>query len=81
MDFIWFIFVGLIAGWLGESLMGSHGAGLVVSIIHGVLGAVIGGSIFRYFGLSSGGGFAGSILVATTGAVLLIFVLRAIRKV
>lgn len=81
MGFFWFLLIGLLSGWLAESLMGKNGAGLIQSIIHGMLGALIGGALFRYFGIYSGGGLGGSVLVATTGAVLLIFVLRAIRKV
>ncbi len=81
MEFLWFVLVGLVAGWLAESLMGSHSCGLMVSIIHGVLGAIIGAYVFSYFGLMSGGGFGGRILVATCGAAILIFALRVIRKV
>ncbi len=81
MDLLWFLLVGLIAGWLAESLMRSQGCGMVVSIIHGVLGAIIGGYVFSYFGLMSGGGLGGRILVATCGAAILIFALRVIRKI
>jgi uncharacterized membrane protein YeaQ/YmgE (transglycosylase-associated protein family) len=76
----WFIFVGLTAGWLAGLLVRGSGFGIVGDIIVGILGAVIGGYLFG--SLSPGaGGLLGSILVATGGAVVLIFVLRLIKRV
>ena len=49
-------------------------------IVVGILGALVGGFLFRFFGLSAGGGFLGSIFVATVGAILLIVLLRVIKK-
>lgn len=80
MAFIWFIFVGLVAGWLAGQLMKGGGFGIVGDIIMGVLGSVLGGFLFRFFGLSIGLGVLGSIIVATIGAVVLIFTLRLIKR-
>lgn len=77
--FLWFIFIGLIAGWLAGVLMKGGGFGILGDIVVGVLGAVIGGFLFGTFGIASGG-LLGAILVATVGAVLLIFVVRLIRR-
>ena len=46
----------------------------------GVLGAFIGGFLFRSMGVHMGGGFFGSIIVATVGAVVLLFVVRLIKR-
>ena len=46
----------------------------------GVIGAFIGGYLFRLAGIHAGGA-VGSIIVATIGAVLLVIVVKAIRKV
>ena len=46
----------------------------------GVLGALLGGFLFRSLGVSAGGGLLGSIIVATIGAVVLIFILRLIKR-
>ncbi len=78
MDFIWFIVVGLIAGWLAGLLMKGGGFGLVGDIVVGVLGALLGGFVFQMLGISASG-LIGSIIVATAGAVLLIFLLRKIK--
>ncbi len=80
MEFIWFILVGLVAGWLAGQLMKGGGFGVIGDIVVGVLGALIGGLLFRALGMSTGGGLLGAIIVATIGAVLLIFVLRLIKR-
>lgn len=76
---LWFLLVGLIAGWLAGVLVKGGGFGVLGDIVVGILGAVIGGYLFGSAGI--GGGFLGAILVATLGAVILIFVLRLIRRV
>jgi uncharacterized membrane protein YeaQ/YmgE (transglycosylase-associated protein family) len=80
MDFLWFLIVGLIAGWLAGMLVKGGGFGLVGDLVVGVVGAFIGGYLFSLFGASAGGGLIGSIVVATVGAVLLLFVVRAIKR-
>jgi uncharacterized membrane protein YeaQ/YmgE (transglycosylase-associated protein family) len=80
MEFVWFILVGLVAGWLAGMLVKGGGFGVVGDIIVGVLGAVLGGFLFGFLGFSGGGGLLGSIVVATVGAVVLIFILRLIKR-
>jgi len=80
MEFVWFILVGLVAGWLAGVLMKGGGFGVIGDIVVGVLGALLGGFLFRSLGVSAGGGLLGSIVVATVGAVILIFILRLIKR-
>lgn len=80
MDLLWFIVVGLVAGWLAGQLMRGGGYGLVGNIIVGVLGAVVGGFLFKSLGASMGGGLLGSIIVATIGAVVMLFVVRLFSR-
>ncbi|MCX5862799.1 MAG: GlsB/YeaQ/YmgE family stress response membrane protein [Desulfomonile sp.] len=80
MEFIWFILVGLVAGWLAGVLVEGGGYGVIGDIIVGVVGALLGGFLFGSFGVSAGGGLLGSIVVATVGAVVLIFILRLIKR-
>jgi uncharacterized membrane protein YeaQ/YmgE (transglycosylase-associated protein family) len=80
MEFVWFILIGLVAGWLAGQLMRGGGFGIVVDIIVGVLGSVLGGWIFGMLGISAGGGLIGSLIVATVGAVVLLFVLRLLKR-
>ncbi len=79
MSFIWFILIGLAAGWLAGQLTRGGGFGLVGDIVVGVVGALLGGFLFSTFGVSTGGGLLGSLIVATIGAVVLLFILRLIK--
>jgi uncharacterized membrane protein YeaQ/YmgE (transglycosylase-associated protein family) len=80
MEILWFILIGLIAGWLAGQLVKGGGFGVVGDIVVGILGALIGGYLFRSLGAAAGGGLLGSILVATLGAIILIVILRLIRR-
>jgi len=80
MNLLWFLIVGLIAGWLAGVLVKGGGFGVVGDIVVGVVGAFIGGFLFSTLGVSSGGGLLGSIIVATIGAVVLIFLVRLIKR-
>jgi uncharacterized membrane protein YeaQ/YmgE (transglycosylase-associated protein family) len=79
MAFVWFAIVGLVAGWLAGLVMKGGGYGVVGDLVVGMLGALLGGFLFGALGISAGG-FAGSIIVATVGAVVLIFLLRLIKR-
>ena len=80
MQFVWFILIGLVAGWLAGTLMKGGGFGVVGDIVMGVLGALLGGFLFSALGLSAGGGLIGAIIVATIGAIVLILLLRLIKR-
>ena len=80
MDLLWFIVVGLVAGWLAGQFMRGGGYGLVGNIIVGVLGVVVGGFLFKSLGASMGGGLLGSIIVATIGAVVMLLVVRLFSR-
>ncbi len=80
MNIVWFILVGLVAGWLAGQLMKGGGFGVIGDIVVGIIGALIGGLLFGALGISAGGGLLGAIIVATLGAVVLIALLRLIRR-
>ena len=75
---IWFLLIGLIAGWLASVVMRSP-HGLVGDLVVGVIGALLGGWLFGVLGISAGG-LIGSIITAFVGAVVLILLLRLIRR-
>jgi len=79
MNLIWFLLVGLIAGWLAGQVMRGGGYGLVGDMIVGVIGALLGGWLFGKLGIAVGG-LIGAIVMAFVGAVILILLLRAIRR-
>ena len=76
---IMFLVIGAVAGWLAGKLMKGGGFGLVVNIVVGVIGAFIGGSLFSALGISAGG-FIGSLVTATVGALVLLWVVGLIKK-
>lgn len=76
---VWWIVVGLIAGWLAGKVMKGGGFGVLMDIVIGMIGAVIGGWVFGLLGIFSGG-LIGSILVAFVGAVILLWLVRLIKR-
>jgi uncharacterized membrane protein YeaQ/YmgE (transglycosylase-associated protein family) len=80
MSLLWFLVVGLVAGWLAGVIVKGGGFGLIGDLVVGVIGAVFGGFLFATFGVSSDGGLVGSLVVATVGAVVLLFIVRLVRR-
>jgi len=80
MSLLWFLVVGLVAGWLAGVLVKGGGFGVIGDLVVGVIGAFIGGFLFSTLGASTGAGLLGSIIVATIGAVVLLFIVRLIKR-
>jgi len=74
---IWWIVVGLIAGFLASLVMRGGGYGIVGDIVVGLVGALIGGFLASLVGLGASG-FIGTIIVAFIGACILIAILHAV---
>lgn len=79
MGLIYWLVVGLIAGWLAGVVMKGGGYGMVVDIVLGIVGAVVGGWIFSMLGIGADAGLIGSIVVAFVGAVILVVITRALK--
>ena len=79
MHFIGFLIIGLIAGWLAETIMKGKGAGLIINLIVGVVGAYIGGFLFKLLELPMHG-LIGSFVTAVVGAVVLLFLVGLVKK-
>ena len=67
-------------GWLAGLIMKRRGFGFIGNMVIGVLGAVIAGFILPQIGVDAGGGLITSIVSATFGAVVLLFVIGLIKK-
>lgn len=80
MSLIYFIVIGLIAGWLAAKLIRGGGFGLIGNMVVGMIGAVIGGSLMNMAGVSAGSGLFASIGVATIGAIVLLFLVSLFRR-
>jgi len=81
MNFLEWIVVGLIAGWLAGQVMKGGGYGVIVDIILGILGGLLGGWIFGKLGVWPAGGMIGSLIVAFVGAVILVGITRLVKRV
>lgn len=79
-ELVTWLIVGLVAGLLASLVMGGTGLGLVGDIVIGILGAFVGGWLFRTMGVTAPfGGLAGTIFVAFIGAVVLLLIIRLVR--
>ena len=79
MNLLWFLLIGLVAGWLAGQFMKGGGFGLIGDLIVGVIGAFIGGWLLGQFGIAWGG-LVGSLVTAFIGAVVLLFLVRLIKR-
>jgi uncharacterized membrane protein YeaQ/YmgE (transglycosylase-associated protein family) len=79
MWLLWEIVIGIIAGWLAGLIVKGRGMGLLVDLIVGIVGSLIGGFIAGLIGLAAYG-LLGRLAIAVAGAVILLFLVRAIKK-
>ncbi|CAM2743606.1 GlsB/YeaQ/YmgE family stress response membrane protein [Brevundimonas diminuta] len=78
--FIAWIIIGIIAGWLAEKIM-KRDHGLLTNLIVGVVGALIGGFLAgNLLGVDADGNWIVGIIVATIGAVVLLFLLGLVKR-
>lgn len=80
MYIIWWIIVGIIAGWITGKIMSGGGYGALMDMVIGLIGALIGGFIMRAVGFAGSGGIIYTILVAVFGAIILTLLLRLVTR-
>ena len=80
MSLIWFLLIGLIAGWLAGKIMRGAGYGVIGDLVVGVVGAMIGGHVLGLLGIATYG-LMGSLISALVGAIILIFLIRLVKRV
>ena len=81
MSVIAWLLLGLVAGFIASKLVNKTGEGLVLDIVLGVVGALVGGSIFNFAGSSGVTGFnLWSLFVAVIGAVVVLMVYHAVAR-
>ncbi|GAB5511790.1 MAG: GlsB/YeaQ/YmgE family stress response membrane protein [Hyphomicrobiales bacterium] len=74
---IGFLVIGLLAGFIAEKVMNSR-HGLLTNLIVGVIGAYLGPFLAGLLGIGFAG-FLGSLVIATIGAIVFLFILRLIK--
>jgi uncharacterized membrane protein YeaQ/YmgE (transglycosylase-associated protein family) len=83
MHWIVWVIVGLVAGVLAKALMPGSSRepkGCLLTILLGVAGSVLVGWLMSLLGMQGSGGTIGTIVGATLGAMLLIFLMRKFWK-
>lgn len=78
MHILWWIIVGLIAGWVTGKIMRGTGFGPLMDTVIGIVGALVGGEIMRAVGFRGRGGLIYTILVGIGGAILLTWLYRLV---
>jgi uncharacterized membrane protein YeaQ/YmgE (transglycosylase-associated protein family) len=79
LNLLWFLIIGALAGWLAGKITRGKGFGLLTNLIIGVVGAFLGGMLFRLVGMKAIGTI-GELFTATVGAVVLLFLLSKLKK-
>ena len=72
-----FLIIGLLAGFIAEKVMNSN-HGLLTNLLVGVIGAYLGPFLASFLGISFAG-FLGSLVIATVGAIVFLFLLRLVK--
>ena len=79
MNFIIFIVIGAVAGWLAGTLMKGGGYGFLINAILGIIGGVFGGWLFGVLGIDIGGDF-GPFITSVVGAIVIIVIAGLFKK-
>ena len=69
MFFLWYLLIGLVAGWLANLIVKGRGSGLIVNLVVGIVGGVLG--LFAV-------GTIGSIVTSVVGAIVLLWIVAAV---
>jgi uncharacterized membrane protein YeaQ/YmgE (transglycosylase-associated protein family) len=81
MSIIAWIILGLVAGFIASKIVNRRGEGVVVDVLLGIGGAVVGGWLFHTFGARGVTGVNfNSLVVATVGAIVVLFVYHALSR-
>ena len=79
MSVIGWIILGLIAGFIGSKIVNKTGSGMLMDIVLGIIGAIVGGVIFSFFGANGVTGFnIYSLVVAVIGSIVVLWLYHAV---
>lgn len=78
MYFIWYLLIGLAAGWLANLIVKGGSGGLLVNLLVGLIGGLLGGWLLSLFGLVAVGTL-GSLATSVIGAVVLLWIVALLN--
>lgn len=79
MSFLYFLLIGLLAGWIAGLILKGRGFGVLGDLIIGCIGSLLGGFLFDLLGVHAGG-LLGSLVCAILGALAFIYLVRFLRR-
>jgi uncharacterized membrane protein YeaQ/YmgE (transglycosylase-associated protein family) len=80
LQFIGFLIMGAIVGWLAGKIMSGHGYGIIWDVVLGIVGSFLGGFLFTLIFGSQPAGLVISFVVALIGAVILVAIVHMLRR-
>ncbi|WP_165157270.1 GlsB/YeaQ/YmgE family stress response membrane protein [Parabacteroides sp. ZJ-118] len=78
MYFIWYIIIGILAGFIASKIMRGGGYGIFINLLIGIVGGVLGGLVFSLLGIATAG-ILGSLITSVVGAILLLWIVSLFR--
>ena len=79
MYWLWYLVIGLIAGWIANVIVRGGGAGFVINLIVGIIGGFLGGWLVSLWGWIPTGTF-GTLLTSVVGAIVLLLIASLITR-
>jgi len=79
LSLIWFLIIGIVAGFIAGKLTKGSGFGVVGDLAVGVLGSLVGGFLFNLLGIAAYS-LIGQLIMAVVGAVILLWLIGTIRR-
>ena len=79
MNFLWYILIGILSGFVAGKLMRGGGFGVIVNLIVGIIGGVLGGWLFGLLGISTVG-IIGSLITSVVGAIFLLWIVGFLSR-
>lgn len=79
MNFIWYILIGMLSGFLAGKVMRGGGFGLFVNLLVGIVGGLLGGWVLGWMGITMGG-IVGSLFTSFLGAILFLWIVSFFRR-
>lgn len=79
MYFLWYLLIGLAAGWIASLIVKGSGSGLIINLIVGIIGSFLGGWLVSLFGWIPTGTL-GTLLTSVIGAIVLLWIVSLFRR-
>ena len=79
MYFIWYIIIGILAGFISGKVMRGGGFGILINLLVGIAGGLLGGWVFGLLGIATAG-ILGSLITSVAGAILLLWIVSLFKS-